>query len=435
MKIDVFGKKTSMSKIVNAEVITIGDEILYGHITDTNTQWIGKELAAIGIRPRKKTSVADAKEDIIDALTLAHTRAELIIITGGLGPTKDDITKEALCDYFHTSLVEHAEALAFVTAFFAKKGRPMIESNRRQAWLPANCTYIENQWGTAPGMWFEHEGRVYISLPGVPFEMKNLMQHILLPKIKQHFETASIVHKALRTVGIGESFLSERIAAWEDQLPSHLKLAYLPSFSGVRLRLTGTGTDQTLIEQQIDRQFKDVFPLIREFVYGEDDEELEDVLARNLVEEGSTLSIAESCTGGAASARFTKKSGASAYFLGSVVSYSNDVKQQVLGVQVETLQQYGAVSEQTAREMAEGVRKLTGSTYGLATTGIAGPTGGTPEKPVGTVWIACATAESTTAVLLTLGAHREQNIEMTIIHLLNLLRKTMANQRNKTAIA
>lgn len=424
-----------MGTLVNAEVITIGDEILFGQITDTNTQWIGKELSAIGIRPRKKTSVADSKEDIIDALTLAHARADLIVITGGLGPTKDDVTKEALCTYFDTTLEEHPEALAFVTAFFEKKGRPMIESNRRQAWLPANCTYIENQWGTAPGMWFEKEGRVYISLPGVPFEMKNLLKQRLLGDIQQYFGTASIVHKALRTVGIGESFLSERIAEWEDQLPAHLKLAYLPSFSGVRLRLTGTGADQTAISNDIDRQFKEVFPLIREFVYGEDDEELEEVLARELVRQGATLSIAESCTGGAASARFTKHAGASAFFLGSVVSYSNEMKQQVLGVQAQTLAQYGAVSEQTAKEMAEGVRRLTGSTYALATTGVAGPGGGTEEKPVGTVWIACATAENTTAVRLTLSAFREQNIEMSIIHLLNLLRKTMAHQRNKTVIA
>lgn len=424
-----------MGEIVNAEIITIGDEILFGHITDTNTQWLGAGLTDLGIRPVKKTSVADTRESIKDALQLAHERADLIIITGGLGPTKDDVTKEALCEYFGTRLQVHPEALKFVTAFFEKRGRPMIESNIRQAWLPENCEYIENQWGTAPGMWFEKEGRIYISLPGVPFEMKNLMKNVLLEKIKQRFSTSVILHKALRTVGIGESFLAERIAEWEDALPENVKLAYLPSLSGVRLRLTATGDDEISLEQQLDRLIKDVFPVIREFVYGYDNEELEEVLARELISAGETIAIAESCTGGAVSARFTKHAGSASYFLGSVVSYSNEMKMSLLNVMSHTLGEFGAVSEQTAIEMAEGVRRVAGSTYGLSTTGIAGPTGGTPEKPVGTVWIACAAPEGTTTLKLTLGEFRKQNIEMSTVHLLNLLRKVMNKRSNKVTFA
>jgi len=424
-----------MDKNINAEIITIGDEILFGHIIDTNTQWLGQELTAIGIMPKKKTSVADAKSDIIDALSLAHQRADLIVITGGLGPTKDDVTKEAICEYFETKLQVHPEALQFVSAFFEKRGRPMIESNIKQAWLPENCTYIENQWGTAPGMWFEKEGRIYISLPGVPFEMKNLMKHTLLAKIKAYFSPQVIMHKAIRTVGIGESFLAERIASWEDALPAHVKLAYLPSLSGVKIRLTATGATTTELEQLLDRQIKEVFPIIREFVYGFDDDELEEVLGQSLTDADESIAVAESCTGGNVAARITRFPGSASYFLGGVVSYSNEMKMNVLSVKSETLEAHGAVSEQTAIEMAEGVRKVAGSTYGLSTTGIAGPGGGTPEKPVGTVWIACASPESTITLKLNLAGDRKQNIEMTTVHVLNLLRKTMNNRNKHTVLA
>lgn len=424
-----------MDKIINAEIITIGDEILFGHIIDTNTQWLGLELTAIGIRPKKKTSVADVKSDITDALSLAHQRADLIVITGGLGPTKDDVTKEALCEYFETNLQVHPEALRFVTAFFEKRGRPMIESNIKQAWLPEKADYIENRWGTAPAMWFEKEGRVYISLPGVPFEMKNLMKNVVLEKIKTYFSPQVIIHKAIRTVGIGESFLAERIASWEDSLPSNVKLAYLPSLSGVKIRLTATGASSNELELLLDRQIKDVFPTIREFVYGFDDDELEEVLGQFLTDEEESIAVAESCTGGNVAARFTRFPGSASYFLGGVVSYSNEMKMNVLKVKSETLESFGAVSEQTAIEMAEGVRKLAGSTYGLSTTGIAGPGGGTPEKPVGTVWIACASPESTVTLKLNLGGDRKQNIEMTTVHVMNLLRKTMNNRSNKTVLA
>ncbi|CCH52113.1 competence/damage-inducible protein CinA [Fibrisoma limi BUZ 3] len=417
-----------MTNIIRAEVVTIGDEILFGQITDTNTQWISTELTNIGIRTVRKSSVGDQAEAILAVLHEAHQRADVIILTGGLGPTKDDITKKTLCDYFGVGLVRNEEALALVTSFFEKRGRPMTDLNRGQADLPANAVYIQNDWGTAPGMWFEHGGRVYVSLPGVPFEMKNLMTHRILPRLQGHFSTPVIKHKIIRTVGIGESFLAERIADWEDNLPPHIRLAYLPSFGQVKLRLTATGQDTAQIDRELAEQVDKVMPLIQQHVFGFDDDELEVVVGRLLKDRSQTLGIAESCTGGFVSAQITKVPGSSAYFWGSVVSYSNSVKISQLGVKPETLEQFGAVSEETIRQMAEGVRKTLGTDVGIATSGIAGPDGGTPDKPVGTIWIACATEQRTVTRLLRLGKYRDQNIQLTSTYLLNLLREELLNQ-------
>lgn len=307
-----------MTNTIRAEVITIGDEILFGQITDTNTAWLGTELTNIGIRVVRKSSVGDQANVILDVLHEAHQRADVIILTGGLGPTKDDITKKTLCTYFGVGMVRNEEALALVTSFFAKRGREMTDLNRGQADLPANAVYMQNDWGTAPGMWFEHEGRVYVSLPGVPFEMKHLMTNRILPKLRGHFNTPVIKHKMIRTVGIGESFLAERIEAWEDALPDPIKLAYLPSFGGVKLRLTTTGNDEALLDQQLAEQVEKVLPLIEKNVFGFDNDELETVVGRLLSEKGLTLSIAESCTGGYVSSQITKIPGSSAYFWGSV---------------------------------------------------------------------------------------------------------------------
>jgi nicotinamide-nucleotide amidase len=417
-----------MTNSVRAEVITIGDEILFGQITDTNTAWIGTELTNIGIRVIRKTSVGDQADVILQALAEAHQRANVIIITGGLGPTKDDITKKTLCTYFGVELVRNETALALVTGFFEKRGRVMTDLNRGQADLPANAVYVQNDWGTAPGMWFEYEGRVYVSLPGVPFEMKHLLANRILPKLTEHFATPIIKHKMIRTVGIGESFLAERIEAWEDALPDHIKLAYLPSFGGVKLRLTATGTNDAQLDQELAAQVANVMPLIEKNVYGFDNDELETIVGTLLIEKNQTLAVAESCTGGYLSAQITKIPGSSAYFWGSIVSYSNSVKIAQLGVQPETLAQYGAVSEETIRQMAEGVRKALGTSVGIATSGIAGPGGGTPDKPVGTVWIACATETRTVTRLLTLGQYRDQNIQLTTTYLLNMLREELLNQ-------
>ncbi|GAB3698306.1 competence/damage-inducible protein A [Spirosoma flavus] len=414
-----------MTNMIRAEVITIGDEILFGQITDTNTQWIGTELTNIGIRPVRKTSVGDQTDAILNVLQEAHQRADVIIITGGLGPTKDDITKKTLCTYFGVDMVRNEEALALVTGFFEKRGRAMTDLNRAQADLPANAVYMQNDWGTAPGMWFEHEGRVYVSLPGVPFEMKHLMTNRILPKLTSYLQTPIIKHKIIRTVAIGESFLAERIEAWEDALPPHIRLAYLPSFGGVRLRLTATGDDNAQLDRELAEQVEKVLPLIEKNVFGYDGDELETVIGRLLSEKQLSLGVAESCTGGYVSSQITKVPGSSAYFWGGVVSYSNVVKVNQLGVQSATLEQFGAVSEETVRQMAEGVRKALGTNVGIATSGIAGPDGGTPDKPVGTIWIACATDNRTVARLLKLGQYREQNIQLTTTYVLNLLREEL----------
>lgn len=414
-----------MISSARAEIITIGDEILFGQIIDTNTQWIGTQLTDIGIRPVRKTSVGDNKQDILDAFTQASKRVDIVIVTGGLGPTRDDITKHTFCEYFGTELEINQDALALVTEFFAKRGRTMTELNIQQAALPKNCTYIPNLWGTAPGMWFEKDNVIYVSMPGVPYEMKSLMEFEILPRLKSRFSTHIIQHKSIRTIGIGESFLAEKIAGWEDALPAHIKLAYLPHFGQVRLRLTGTGTDQALLEKELNEQVALVMPLIGEHVFGYDTDELETVIGELLVAHNATVGTAESCTGGYVANQITGIPGSSRYFEGSIVSYSNEVKINVLGVSKETLDTFGAVSEQTAREMAEGARKVLNTTFAISTTGIAGPDGGTAEKPVGTVWIACATPDETFTQLLTLRNNRKINIELTSSYALNLLRKTI----------
>jgi len=417
----------SMTNTIRAEVITIGDEILFGQITDTNTAWIGTELTNIGIRVVRKTSVGDQHEAILAILHEASSRADVVILTGGLGPTKDDITKKTLCDYFGVGLIRNPDALALVTGFFEKRGREITEINRAQADLPANAVYLQNDWGTAPGMWFEHQETVYVSLPGVPFEMKHLMTNRVLPKLKERFDPPIIKHKMIRTVGIGESFLAERIADWEDALPPHIKLAYLPHFGQVRLRLTATGTDEPTLDRELADQVATVMPLIQKHVFGYDADELETVIGQLLTEKNLTLATAESCTGGYVASRITSVPGASAYFLGSIVSYSNDVKINQLGVLPATIEEVGAVSEAVVVQMAEGVRKTLNTSVGIATSGIAGPNGGTPDKPVGTVWIAVATSQRTVTRLLKLSPYRDQNIQLTATYVLNLLREEISN--------
>ena len=417
-----------MNPTVRAEIITIGDEILFGQIIDTNTQWIGSQLTDIGVRPVRKTSVGDNRSDILSAFAEASKRVEIIIVTGGLGPTKDDITKHTFCEYFGSKLEINQDALKLITEFFAKRGRDMTELNTQQAALPTNATYIANLWGTAPGMWFEKDGIIYVSLPGVPYEMKSLMEFEILPRLKQRFNQNIITHKSVRTIGIGESFLATKIADWEDALPEHIKLAYLPHFGQVKLRLTGSGTNQTQLDLELQNQVALLLPLIEENVFGFDADELESVIGTLLLKNKATISTAESCTGGFVANQITSVPGASRYFEGSVVSYSNTIKINVLGVSAETLEKHGAVSEETAREMAEGARRRLNTTYAISTTGIAGPDGGTPEKPVGTVWIACATPTETVTQLLKLSNIRKINIELTSSYALNLLRKTILKE-------
>ncbi len=412
--------------MIKAEIITIGDEILYGQITDTNTQWISAELDKIGIKTFRKSSVGDQAQAILDILTEASQRVDIVLITGGLGPTKDDITKKTLCDFFGTQLITHAQALEDLHAFFRKRGREVTGLNFGQAELPNNALYLPNKLGTAPGMWFEENGVVYVSMPGVPYEMKGLMQNEVLPRLQTHFKTDVYFHQIVRTVGIGESILAEKIVDWEEALPPHLKLAYLPSMGSVKLRLTGVGQSLSAIEAEVKAAINLVLPQISDYVYALEDIELDKALGDILQAKGQTVAVAESCTGGYLAHQFTKNAGSSAYFYGGIVAYDNSVKMQTLGVKPETLAAFGAVSEQTVSEMAANVRQLLGTTYGLATSGIAGPTGGTPEKPVGTIWIALATPEAVFTQKLQLGGFREQNIHLTSINILNLLRKKMA---------
>jgi nicotinamide-nucleotide amidase len=410
-------------KLVLAEVITIGDELLYGQITDTNTQWMGVELGKLGIKIVQKTSIGDSESEILRILAEAESRADVILITGGLGPTKDDITKKTLCKYFDDELVINEDALGFITDFFTKRGREVSEINRMQAAVPSRCTYLANKTGTAPGMWFERNGKVFVSMPGVPYEMKYLMTNEVLPRVNSFFKTPIIKHQVIRTIGIGESMLAERIEDWEDNLPKNIKLAYLPSFGQVRLRLTGLGEDEAHLKEQIDLEVEKLLPQISKFVFSLEDEDLEYAIGRMLKESKQTVSVAESCTGGYVSHLITKVAGSSAYFMGSVVSYSNEAKMNVLGVKPETLEAHGAVSEETIKEMAEGVRKVMNTDYGIATSGVAGPDGGTDEKPVGTIWLAVASKENTIARKILMTKQRDTNIQYGSIAALNLLRK------------
>lgn len=413
-------------KEVYAEIITIGDEILYGQIIDTNSQWISAELDKIGIKTRRKTSVGDQEGEIINALVEAKDRADIIFLTGGLGPTKDDITKTTLANYFHTELALDEGALQEVTEYFKKRGRELTDLNWGQANLPRNCERITNKVGSAPGMWFKDEEKIFISMPGVPHEMKEMMSNLILPRLQTEFELPHIRHRMLRTIGIGESWLSELIADWEDGLPMHIKLAYLPGLGQVRLRLTGVGTDPVQLESDLDHQIKLVEPIIFQYLFGFDDTNLENSIGHILSAQGLTLATAESCTGGFLAHLITSVPGSSNYFRGSIIAYHNQVKINSLEVKESTLRLHGAVSEATAKAMAEGVRKHLGSDIGISTTGVAGPGGGTSDKPVGTVWIAYADATRTIARKLQLGDSREINIKRSAIHALDLVRQSLA---------
>ncbi len=412
-------------KKVLAELLTIGDEILYGQIVDTNSQWMSVELDKVGINVIRKTSVGDQENEILTALAEAEKRADIILITGGLGPTSDDRTKPCLVKYFGCELAIHEEALAEVTEFFKSRGRELTEINRQQAALPVCCTKITNAMGTAPGMWFEKNSKVFVSMPGVPHEMKRMMSETIIPKLQKQFNTPIIYHKVIRTVGIGESILAEKISVWEKALPEHIKLAYLPNLGEVRLRLTAFGNNLAQLQKEAEDLTKKLLPLAGEYIYSLQDESLEVVIGNLLREKNLTLSIAESCTGGYVSHLITSVPGSSEYFQGSVIPYSYEIKMQQLGVKAETLNQHGAVSEQTITEMAELVRKKFNTSIGVATSGVAGPGGATSEKPVGTVWIAFADGTQTITRKLQLSKDRMINIRMASIGVLNLIRLSL----------
>ena len=408
--------------IVTAEIIAIGDELLYGQIMDTNSHWISQELDAVGVRVVRKTTVGDNRTDILTAFEEASKRANLILITGGLGPTQDDLTKPLLAEYFGCEIVEVPEAVAAVSAYFTRRGREMTRLNILQGHLPTCCTYVPNEVGTAPGMWFEQKGCYWMSMPGVPHEMKKLVKDFVLPKLSQVFDLPVIYHKLIKTAGIGESWLADLIKDWENALPNHIRLAYLPSLGHVKLRLTAFGEDKKVLATEVDEQIHGVLPLISSYVYGYDEETLETAIGKLLKNAGKTLALAESCSGGYISHLITTVPGSSNYLRGTLVPYHNDLKEQLLGVSSATLTQHGAVSEETVRELATGIKKLFGADFGLASSGIAGPDGGSPDKPVGTVWIACAGPDFVEAKLLQLTQDRMINIQLTGVAVLNLLR-------------
>jgi nicotinamide-nucleotide amidase len=404
-----------------AEIITIGDEILIGQIVDTNSAWMATELNKIGVRVKQISSVSDDKEHILKALAEAAGRASIIFITGGLGPTKDDITKKTLADYFGVGLVENKEALDNVERIFARFNRPLLEVNRLQAYVPANCEVILNHNGTAPGMWFNHEGVIYISMPGVPFEMMYMMEEEVLPKIKSTVKLPVIVHKNILTVGEGESFLAERIADIENDLPPYIKLAYLPKLGQVRLRLSAFGEDQEALQKQVDDFASKIIERIGVVFVIDQDIALEKAILDKMAVKGLTLSVAESCTGGYLSHLFTQHAGSSKVFLGGGVTYSNELKESILGVKHETIDKYGAVSEETAKEMVKGALLNFRSDFAISVTGIAGPDGGTIDKPVGTVWIAVADGQKMLIKKYTFGNKRRQNIERSAVMALSML--------------
>lgn len=407
---------------MTAEIITIGDEILIGQIVDTNSAWLGQTLGDAGIRVGRIVSIADQATEIVRAVESALRRADLVLTTGGLGPTKDDITKHTLSRMFSMPLVRNQEAYEWVREMIGARGGVFNELNQAQALLPEGCVMLPNRNGTAPGMWFEREGRVLVSMPGVPFEMKELVRSEVLPRVKAHFALHANLHKTAITYGLAESVLAETIAPWEDALPAHLHLAYLPSALGVRLRLSVYDSGDPRAQEEIDAQFARLEKRIPDYIVGYGDISLEEAAGACLAGQAQTVAVAESCTGGNIAHRFTAHAGSSAYFRGGVVAYANEVKTGLLGVDPDTLAADGAVSRAVARQMAEGVRRATGATYGLSTTGIAGPEGGSAEKPVGTVWMALATPTGTFAYKRVFGTLRSENIQRASSFAINLLR-------------
>jgi nicotinamide-nucleotide amidase len=398
-----------------AEIITIGDEILIGQIVDTNSAWMAKELNLIGIKVKQVSSVSDDADHIIEALQLAEKRADIILITGGLGPTKDDITKITMARYFNMGFRRDQETLEHVTNIFLKFNKPMIDVNRKQADVPDGCTVIKNKNGTAPCMWFEERGKIFVSMPGVPFEMMYLMEEEILPRLKKAFKLPAIIHKTILTANIGESFLAVEIEEIEDSLPSHIKLAYLPRLGQIRLRLSGTGADENILKAEVESYAQQIIEKVRKYVVIDQDVALEKALLDIMEANQLTLSTAESCTGGYISHLITQHPGCSSVFKGGAVTYSNALKRSVLGVKAETLETFGAVSEQTVKEMAYGARINFKTDYAVAVSGVAGPDGGTPDKPVGTVWIAVANEHHVIARLFNFSNRRIQNIERSAI--------------------
>ena len=417
---------------MTAHILTIGDEILIGQIIDTNSPWMSQQLNLRGIRVTGKSSVGDTRSEILNGIAHATATADIVIMTGGLGPTKDDITKKTLAELFESEMRFDEATYQRIEGYFKKVQRTMPPAMLDQATVPEKATILANKVGTAPGMWFEKDGKVYISLPGVPFEMEYLMTNEVIPRLLERFNSRPILHRTLLTACEGESNIARKIEAFEDSLPSNIKLAYLPALGQVRLRLTGvwegevTATAEAELNALLDAKKQELANLIPGILYGYEEETLATVIGKLLLEKNLQFGTAESCTGGYIAHQITEVPGSSAYFPGAVVSYSYEMKEKLLGVQRNTLEQFGAVSEECVREMATGALDTLGVDVSVAVSGIAGPSGGTPDKPVGTVWIAVASRERTIATKFIFGRDRIKNIQLTSTYALNMVRKFLA---------
>lgn len=412
---------------MKAEIITIGDEILIGQIIDTNSAFLAKELNKIGVQVYQISSIQDERLHILNALEEASNRADIIIVTGGLGPTKDDITKHTFCEYFNDELVHNEQVLKHVEDLFEKYvNAPILEANKTQAMLPSQAQVLHNAYGTAPGMWFEQAQKVYVSMPGVPFEMKSIFKDAVLPKLKAKYKTPYIIHKTVLTYGLGESAIADKIEDWENSLPKLIKLAYLPSLGRVRLRLSAIGDDRDYLQHSIDSAVEQLYPLIGDIIKGfEDDLSLEEQIAKKLTQHSHTLVTAESCTGGRLAAKFTEKPGASKFYKGSVVSYATSAKHDVLGISEEAIAKHSVVSEEITKQMAERSKAMFNADYAIATTGNAGPEKGDSDAEIGTVFIGIATPEATKVHQFNFGNHRERVTQKAVNKALELLHEVL----------
>lgn len=414
---------------MQAEIITIGDEILIGQIIDSNSAFISKELNKIGVSVYQITSVQDDKEHILDALETAGNRSSVVIITGGLGPTKDDVTKHTLCEFFGDELVRDDEVLAHIEMLFQKYiSTPISDLNRKQAMVPSTATILHNAYGTAPGLWMKKRGTSYFSMPGVPFEMKNLVTSKVIPAIIGEYERPHIIHRTVMTYGLGESAIANKIEDWDNNLPSFIKLAYLPNLGRVRLRLTARGDDKKILENALEENIKKLYPLIGDIIYGEESEgPIEQQLGKLLTAKGLSLATAESFTGGKIAEQLTAIPGASAYFKGAVVSYATETKIRLLGVPADLVEKHSVVSEEVAIAMARNVKSILDSDFAIATTGNAGPSKGDSDAEIGTVFIAVSTPQHTFAEKFTMGNHRERIVQKSVNKAFELLMREILN--------
>lgn len=408
---------------MKVHIITIGDEILIGQIVDTNSAWMARQLNLQGAEVVEVSSVSDTREGILKGLKSAEENADIILMTGGLGPTKDDITKKVIAEHFGTGMHFHDETWERIQRMFKKWGREPIDAHRNQCFMPQNAEILTNRMGTAPGMWFSEKGKIYVSMPGVPYEMKYLMENEVLPKLKETFPADPIEHRTILTVGEGESRIAARIESVEENLPENIKLAFLPGLGRVRLRLTGRGKNEALLREQLDAEKAKIEAIIPELIFGYENETLEAKLGEMLKERGLTFATAESCTGGHIGHLITTVPGSSAYFLGGIISYSNEMKMQQLGVRKETLEAHGAVSEEVVKEMSAGVLSRVGADVAFSISGIMGPGGGSEEKPVGTVWMSVGDKNQIVTEKIQIGKDRLKNIQYASVKALDLVRR------------